>query len=79
MSAGGEAEPDRPDDRRAWEVTIKPKGRRTLQQARRLASEVEDEVLGAITTSDRRHLLALLRQALAAGPSQPAWRAEEGD
>jgi DNA-binding MarR family transcriptional regulator len=69
----------RPNDRRAWEVTITPKGRRTLQRARRLASEVEDEVLGGLTATDRRQLLALLRQALTSAPSQPAWRAEEGD
>lgn len=69
----------RPNDRRAWEVTITPKGRRTLQRARRLASEVEDEVLGGLTATDRRQLLTLLRQALTSAPSQPAWRTEEGD
>jgi DNA-binding MarR family transcriptional regulator len=69
----------RPNDRRAWEVTITPKGRRTLQRARRLASQVEDEVLGGLTATDRRQLLTLLRQALTSAPSQPAWRAEEGD
>lgn len=69
----------RPNDRRAWEVTITPKGRRTLERARRLAAHVEDEVLGGLTATDRRQLLALLRRALAAGPPQPAWAAEEGD
>jgi DNA-binding MarR family transcriptional regulator len=69
----------RPNDRRAWEVTITPKGRRTLQRARRLVSQVEDEVLGGLTATDRRQLLTLLRRALAAAPPQPAWRAEEGD
>jgi DNA-binding MarR family transcriptional regulator len=69
----------RPNDRRSWEVTITPKGRRTLQRARRLASQVEDEVLGGLTATDRRQLLTLLRQALASAPPQPAWRAEEGD
>jgi DNA-binding MarR family transcriptional regulator len=69
----------RPNDRRAWEVTITPKGRRTLQRARRLASQVEDEVLGGLTATDRRELLTLLRRALASAPPQPAWRAEEGD
>jgi DNA-binding MarR family transcriptional regulator len=69
----------RPNDRRAWEVTITPKGRRALQRARRLASQVEDEVLGGLTATDRRQLLTLLRQALTSAPSQPAWRAEEGD
>ncbi len=69
----------RPNDRRAWEVTITPKGRRTLQRARRLTSQVEDEVLGGLTATDRRQLLTLLRRALASAPPQPAWRAEEGD
>ena len=69
----------RPNDRRAWEVTITPKGRRTLQRARRLAFQAEDEVLGGLTATDRRRLLTLLRQALASAPPQPAWRAEEGD
>jgi DNA-binding MarR family transcriptional regulator len=69
----------RPNDRRAWEVTITPKGRRTLQRARRLASQVEDEVLGGLTATDRRELLTLLRRALTSAPPQPAWRAEEGD
>jgi MarR family transcriptional regulator, lower aerobic nicotinate degradation pathway regulator len=69
----------RPNDRRAWEVTITPKGRRTLQRARRLASQVEDEVLGGLTGADRRQLLTLMRRALASAPLQPAWRAEEGD
>jgi DNA-binding MarR family transcriptional regulator len=68
----------RPNDRRAWEVTITPKGRRTLQRARRLASQVEDEVLGGLTATDRRELLTLLRRTLASAPPQPAWRAEEG-
>ena len=69
----------RPNDRRAWEVTITPKGRRTLQRARRLASQVEDEVLSGLTAADRQQLLILLRQALTSSPSQPAWRVEEGD
>jgi MarR family transcriptional regulator, lower aerobic nicotinate degradation pathway regulator len=69
----------RPNDRRAWEVKITPKGRHTLQQAKQLASDVEDEILGGLTAADRRQLLALLRQALASAPPQPPWRAEEGD
>ena len=69
----------RPNDRRAWEVAITPEGQRTLQHAKQLASAVEDEVLGGLTTPDRRQLLALLHQALAAAPAQPPWRAEEGD
>ncbi len=69
----------RPNDRRAWEVTITPKGRRTLERARGLVSQVQDEVLGGLSAADRRQLLTLLRRALASAPPQPAWRAEEGD
>ena len=69
----------RPNDRRAWQVTITPHGRRTLQQARQLAAQVENEILGGLTTTDRHQLLALLHKAVATAPPQPAWRAEEGD
>ena len=69
----------RPGDRRAWEVVITAKGRRKLEQARRLASEVEDEVLGGLRSTDRRQLLALMRRALASAPPAPPWRSEEGD
>ena len=67
----------RPGDRRAWEVTITPKGRRTLERSRRLAGQVEDEVLGGLSTADRRQLLTLLRRALLSAPPQPPWRSEE--
>jgi DNA-binding MarR family transcriptional regulator len=69
----------RPNDRRAWEVVITAKGRRTLERAKRLAAHVEDDVLGGLTVTDRRRLLTLLRRALASAPPQPPWRAEEGD
>jgi DNA-binding MarR family transcriptional regulator len=69
----------RPGDRRAWEVTITPHGRRSLEQARALAAQVEDEVLGGLTAADRRQLLALLRRALVSAPPQPPWRPEEGE
>ena len=69
----------RPGDRRAWEIAITPKGRRTLKRARQLAMEVENEVLGGLAAPDRRQLLSLLRQALISAPPQPPWRAEEGD
>jgi DNA-binding MarR family transcriptional regulator len=68
-----------PGDRRAWEIAITPKGRRTLERARRLVTQVEDEMLGGLTAADRRQLLTLLRRALASGPAQPPWRSEEGD
>jgi DNA-binding MarR family transcriptional regulator len=69
----------RPNDRRAWEVVITSKGRRTLERARGLGSKVEDDVLGGLTAADRRRLLTLLRRALASAPPQPPWRLEEGD
>jgi DNA-binding MarR family transcriptional regulator len=69
----------RPNDRRAWEVVITPQGRRTLERARRLASQVEDEVLGGLSAPDRCQLLTLLRRALSSAPAQPPWRTEEGD
>ena len=64
-------------DRRAREVAITPKGRRLLQRARRHAAAVEDEVLIALSTSEREQLLALLRHALASAPAQPPWSADE--
>ena len=76
-SAGLAARRRRPNDRRAWEVRITAKGRRTLERAKRAAAGVEDEVLGGLTAADREQLLALLRRALASVPSQPFWRSEE--
>ena len=67
----------RPGDRRAWEVSITPRGRRTLERARRLVKQVEDQVLDGLTAPDRRQLLTLLRRALASAPPQPPWRPEE--
>jgi DNA-binding MarR family transcriptional regulator len=69
----------RPDDRRAWEVTITAKGRRTLKAGRRLAEGVEDDVLAGLKAAERRQLTALLRRALVSAPPQPPWHAEEGD
>jgi DNA-binding MarR family transcriptional regulator len=68
-----------PTDRRAREVVITPKGRRLLERGRRMAIQVEDEVLGGLSASERRDLLKLLRQALDSAPAQPLWSAEEGD
>jgi DNA-binding MarR family transcriptional regulator len=68
-----------PDDRRAREVLITAKGRRALERARRMAAEVEEEVLQGLSASERRQLLALLRRALTSAPPQPLWSAEEGD
>src|SRR2546427_1543891 len=66
----------RPGDRRAWEVAITPKGRRTLERARRSASQVEHDVLAGLTAAERRQLLTLLRRALTSAPPQPPWRAD---
>jgi DNA-binding MarR family transcriptional regulator len=68
-----------PTDRRAREVAITPKGRRLLERGRRMATQVEDEVLRGLTATERRELLTLLRRALSSAPPQSLWRAEEGD
>jgi DNA-binding MarR family transcriptional regulator len=69
----------RPTDRRAREVAITPKGRRALERGRRLAMQVDDEVLRGLTAAERRQLLTLLRRALDFAPPQSPWRAAEGD
>lgn len=66
-------------DRRAREVMITPNGRRVLERARGLISEVEDEVLAGLAAEERRELLALLRRALDSAPAQPLWSSEKGD
>lgn len=76
-SAGLAQRRRRPGDRRAWEVSITPKGRRTLQRARDLARQVEGEVLGGLAPGERRQLLALLRRALQSAPAQPPWSSDE--
>jgi DNA-binding MarR family transcriptional regulator len=68
-----------PKDRRAREITITPKGRRLLEKGRRMASQVDDEVLGGLNAAERRELLTLLRRALSSAPPQSPWTAEEGD
>jgi DNA-binding MarR family transcriptional regulator len=68
-----------PDDRRAREVAITPKGRKALERGRKLNGEVEDEVLKGLNKTERRELLALLRQALVESPPQPPWSSAEGD
>lgn len=78
-SAGLAKRRPHPTDRRAREVAITPKGRRRLEQARRMATQVEDEVLRGLTAAERRELLRLLRRALSSAPPQSLWRAEEGD
>jgi DNA-binding MarR family transcriptional regulator len=68
-----------PQDRRARQVSITPKGRRLLERARKLAFEVEDEVLRGLTAAQHRELPTLLRRALSSAPPQPLWSAAEGD
>jgi DNA-binding MarR family transcriptional regulator len=69
----------RPADRRAREVAITPKGQQLLRQGRQMATQVEDEVLRGLSSTERRQLLKLLRQALDTAPRQSPWRGEEGD
>jgi DNA-binding MarR family transcriptional regulator len=68
-----------PKDRRAREVVITAKGRRTLERGRGLAAQVEDDVLRGLTAAERRQLLALLRRALSSAPPQSLWSTAEGD
>jgi DNA-binding MarR family transcriptional regulator len=68
-----------PTDRRAREVVITPKGRRTTERGQALAREVEDAVLHGLASDERRQLLTLLRKALSSAPPQPLWRSEEDD
>jgi DNA-binding MarR family transcriptional regulator len=68
-----------PKDRRAREVVITAKGRRLRDRGRRMAAQVEDEVLQGLSASERRELLKLLRRALSTAPAQSLWSSEEGD
>jgi MarR family transcriptional regulator for hemolysin len=78
-SAGLAARRPSATDRRAREIAITRKGRRLLQRARGLISQVEDDVLAGLTVKERHELLALLRRALDSAPAQPFWSSEEGD
>jgi MarR family transcriptional regulator, transcriptional regulator for hemolysin len=69
----------RATDRRAREVALTPKGRRVLGHARKLAMQVEDDVLRGLSDAERQQLLALLRRALDSAPPQSFWTAKEGD
>jgi DNA-binding MarR family transcriptional regulator len=68
-----------PSDRRAREVVLTAKGRRLRERGRRMATQVDDEVLRGLTGAQRRQLEKLLRRALDTAPAQSLWRAEEGD
>ena len=66
-----------PEDRRAREVLITPKGQRALQQGRKLAGEVENDVLQGLSDAERGQLVTLMRKAFAASPPQPLWSSGE--
>ena len=68
-----------PSDRRAREVSITPKGRRLLERCRKIALDVEGEVLRGLTATERRQLIKLLRRALSEAPPQTLWTSAEGD
>jgi DNA-binding MarR family transcriptional regulator len=68
-----------PRDRRAREVALTAKGRRLRERGRRMATQVDNEVLRGLTARERRELESLLRRALDSAPEQSPWRAEEGD
>ena len=68
-----------PTDRRAREVVLTAKGRRLRERGRRMATQVDDEVLRGLTAGERRQLERLLRRALDSAPAQSLWRAEEED
>ncbi len=68
-----------PRDRRAREVVVTAKGRRTAERGRTLARDVEDAVLQGLASEERRRLIKLLRKALASAPPQPLWSSDEGD
>ena len=66
-------------DRRAREILVTPKGRRTLKRARELAEEVEGDILQGLAPVERRQLVSLLQKAITAAPPQPPWSAKEDD
>ena len=51
-----------PDDRRAHALYLTPKGHKTLDRARRAASENEQRFTATLTPTDREQLLELLRR-----------------
>jgi len=68
-----------PQDRRARQISLTPKGRRLLERARKMAFEAEDEVLRGLNATERRELLRMLRKAFDSAPPQPLWSAAEED
>ena len=78
-SAGLAKRRPHPKDRRAREISITPKGRRVLERGRKMALQVEDEVLQGLSATERRQLKTLMRQALSTAPPQALWSTAEGD
>lgn len=64
-------------DRRAREILLTPKGRRTLERGRALARTVEADVLQGLSPAEREQLVTLLRKAFTTAPPQAPWTAEE--
>jgi len=65
LETAGLAERHRdPTDRRRHLVAINPAGRQALERAERALESVEDEVLGALSPSERATLRSLLSRAL---------------
>ena len=65
------------EDRRAREVLLTPKGRRTLERGRALAKKVEGDVLQGLSPAERDQLVTLLRKAFMTAPPQQPWTSEE--
>jgi len=61
-SAGLAKRRTHPKDRRAREVSITPKGRRTLERARKVAMGVAEDVLAPLGERERDDLRRLLRK-----------------
>jgi DNA-binding MarR family transcriptional regulator len=62
-----------PEDRRRHIVELTPAGEQALQHAERAMEELEDEVLGALSSDERAQLRDLLDRALSgARAEQPA-------
>lgn len=59
------------EDRRRYQLTITPEGRRTLARYDAIAAAAEDEVLKPLTETERRRLVDLVSKVVAAhvGPS----------
>jgi DNA-binding MarR family transcriptional regulator len=53
------------EDRRSNEVTLTPEGKRVLEEVRTRATEVGDEIFGALTTDERKQLHELLAKVAA--------------